>query len=320
VRTRLFLATALAALVVFPALPYAQSDLEALMKQVLTRRDDNWKKLQQYTLDQEDRFQISALNGRKIFGFEREYTWFPNDGGIFVRSPVRADGVDVSEADRRQAETQWIKREDARNKGRAKRAEQRAAKAAEGNGPDRPPSIEDIVKAGGAPDFVSSAYFLEFKFDEGSYAFAGKDQLLGREVYKVEYYPKKFFNDDDERNRRKKAEAKPGEKPKKQDIGDRIDEKMDKVSMITLWIEPTEKQILQYEFTNIDFDFMPGRSMVRLDDLRANMRMREAFPNVWLPDTIGMRFGMSTALGDVQARYDVRYHNYKLAEVKARVR
>ncbi len=90
--------------------------------------------------------------------------------------------------------------------------------------------------------------------------------------------------------------------------------------MITMWIEPKDHQILQYQFSNIDFDFLPGRALVRLDELRAAMRMREAFPDVWLPDTVAMSFGMTMALGEVAARYDVKYHDYKLAEVKARVR
>ena len=41
---------------------------------------------------------------------------------------------------------------------------------------------------------------------------------------------------------------------------------------------------------------------------------------MWLPDTVNMAFGMTTALGDIGARYDVKYHDYKLAEVKTRVR
>ena len=32
--------------------PIAQSDLDALMRDVLTKRDENWKKLQQYVLDE----------------------------------------------------------------------------------------------------------------------------------------------------------------------------------------------------------------------------------------------------------------------------
>src|SRR5687768_14772003 len=98
-----------------------RSDLEAFMKQVLTRRDDNWKKLQQYTLEEDETFQVSALNGRKLYGFKREYSWFPRDPStalgtgpstslgtspsaslgtgdpVFIRSPISADGVRLSE-------------------------------------------------------------------------------------------------------------------------------------------------------------------------------------------------------------------------------
>src|SRR4029079_18006514 len=93
-----------------------------------------------------------------------------------------------------------------------------------------------------------------------------------------------------------------------------------KVALITLWIEPTAHQILQYEFRNIDFDFLPGRYLARLDDLRARMRMGQAFPDVWLPDTIGMRFAMTLAIGTIDARYDVRYHDYREATCRTRVR
>ncbi|HTM03541.1 MAG TPA: hypothetical protein VL173_08565 [Vicinamibacterales bacterium] len=331
-RTRLILLTATAAaLVVFPALPHAsvsaqtradkQTDLDAFMKQVLSRRDDNWKKLQQYTLDEDETFQASALNGRKVWGFEHEYTWFLTDDGVFVRSPTRADGVEVSEEDRRKAESNWIKREEGRRKSREKRAEEREKQSTEVHADsDAPPSIDDLVKAGNEPRFVDSAYFMNFKFDQGSYAFVGREKLLGRDVYKIEYYPHQFFKDPPKNKRPAAATDGDPKNRKKNDAGDRIDEKMDKVSMITLWIEPIEHQILQYEFTNIDFDFLPARALVRLDDMRASMRMREAFPNVWLPDTIGMRFGLTSAVGELDARYDVRYHNYKLAEVKARLR
>ena len=37
------------------AAPSAQSDLDALMARVLERRDENWKKLQQYTLNERER-------------------------------------------------------------------------------------------------------------------------------------------------------------------------------------------------------------------------------------------------------------------------
>jgi hypothetical protein len=312
-----------------------QSDLDAFMKQVLTRRDENWKKLQQYTLEEDETFQISALNGRKIYGFKREYSWFPSDTGIFVRSPISADGVRVSEDDRRKAEASWIKQEEDREKAREKRAQERAQPpgdtAISVNKDDggthvtvdseKPlPGLDDLVKSNAEPRFVSSAYFMKFRFDEGSYAFAGREKLLGRDVYKIEYYPHQLFRDSPEKRERDRERRKAQGKDPDKDPDDTIERKMDKVSMVTLWIEPKDHQILQYEFSNIDFDFLPGRALVRLDDLRAAMKMREAFPGVWLPDAINMGFGMSVALGDVAARYDVKYHDYKLAEVKSKLR
>ena len=82
-------AVCLAAL--FAASPSGQSDLDSLMAQVLSSRDQNWKKLQQYTLVERETLQITALAVIRLFGYDREYLWFPRQG-FFVRSPVRMDG------------------------------------------------------------------------------------------------------------------------------------------------------------------------------------------------------------------------------------
>ena len=36
----------------------AQTDLDALMKDVLAHRDDNWRKLQQYVLDEREQIEL----------------------------------------------------------------------------------------------------------------------------------------------------------------------------------------------------------------------------------------------------------------------
>ena len=77
----------------------AQSDLDAFMEKVLARRDDNWKKLQQYVLEEKEAFDLSGPGRFPLWGMRREYSWFIRDG-IFVRSPITADGVKLSEADR----------------------------------------------------------------------------------------------------------------------------------------------------------------------------------------------------------------------------
>ena len=44
---------------------------------------------------------------------------------------------------------------------------------------------------------------------------------------------------------------------------------MNKNALVTLWVDPAEHQILKYDFENIDLDFLPGRSLVRIDGMNA---------------------------------------------------
>lgn len=306
----------------------AQSDLDAFMERVLARRDDNWKKLQQYVLEEKEAFDLTGPGGLPLWGMRREYSWFIRKG-IFVRSPVKANGVTLSEPERRKAEDQWLRRE-ARREERRQRREERAK---EGLPPeqetravvvsptgvevkdetpttpttpaDLPSNMDDLLKQGGDPQFVSAAYFLKFRFEKGQYALAGREPVDSREALKIEYYPKTgLFNEGKSRPNRKVRDRE-----------DEIEEKMNKVSLVTLWVDPKTHQILQYTFDDIDMDFFPGRALVRVSDLKATMRMGQPFPDVWLPRSIEMRFGMMMAIGSVDARYKVDYLNYKQADV-----
>lgn len=254
----------------------AQTDLDDFMAQVLTRRDENWKKLQQYVLEERESFQLLGPDAAALYGFRREYAWFMRDG-TFVRSPVRADGVAIDDSERRKAESEF--------------------------------AALDDVKTSLEPRFVSTAYFMKFKFDPGQYALAGREMFDGRQVLRIEYYPTRLFTE---------GRTRPNTRVRRRD--DEIEGKMNKASLVTLWIEPTEHQIVQYQFDNIDMDFLPGRSIVRPDGIQATMRMGRPFPGVWLPQSLGMRFGATLAIGTVTARYDVEYHDYQLATVTTRVR
>jgi hypothetical protein len=254
----------------------AQTDLDDLMARVLTQRDENWKALQQYILDEQETFQLLGPGRTPIYGFRHDFTWFIRDG-VFVRSPLRADGVDIDEAERRRAEDEWLEKQ------RNKKDDQ--------------------------PEFVSAAYFLKFKFDPGQYALAGRESLDGRDVLRIEYYPTKLFSE---------GRARPNKKLRER--GDDIEDKMNKSALVTLWVDPIRNQILQYEFDNIDMDFLPGRSLARVDGAKASMRMGQMFPDVWLPQTIDLQAATSTAAGAVDAHYRVEYHDYRLATVTTRVR
>ena len=95
---------------------------------------------------------------------------------------------------------------------------------------------------------------------------------------------------------------------------------MNKVSLVTLWVDQKTHQILQYTFDDIDMDFFPGRALMRVSDLQATMRMGQPFPEAWLPRSVEMRFGMMMALGAVDATYKVDYINYKQADVTYKIK
>ena len=322
------------------AAPSAQSDLDDLMSRVLARRDDNWKKLQQYTLNERETVQITALVVLRLYGFEREYLWFPR-AGFFVRSPLEADGVAIAEETRRREEDKWLRRAEQRERRTQRRATRpdpcspdQSAGASAPPGEPEPSSdvpdpvftgkVEDIVSQSFEPDFIRSANFLRFKFDQGQYALVGRERMLNRDVLKIEYYPTALFRDA-RCPKPKPAAAEPSRRKTdgKDDNDfneDEFEDAMNKVSLVTLWVDPAEQQILRYEFRNIDMDFLPGRTFVQIDGMRATMQMSEPFPNVWLPASIGMRFRATLALGPVEGRYDVKYSDYRLPSVSGRVR
>lgn len=168
---------------------------------------------------------------------------------------------------------------------------------------------EQTAKKETQPGFVSAAYFLKFKFDPRHYALAGREQLDEVNVLRIEYYPTRLFTE---------GRTRPNKKLRDKD--EDIDEKMNKSALVTLWVDAAKHQILRYQFDNIDMDFLPGRSVARVEGLKASMRMGQMFPGVWLPHTIDVRFGMTLATGGVDARYSVEYRDYRLADVTTRVR
>ena len=62
----------------------------------LARRDENWKKLQQYILDEREQVEVRGPAHISLWGERRDYTWYIRDG-FFVRSPVKVNGVAIGE-------------------------------------------------------------------------------------------------------------------------------------------------------------------------------------------------------------------------------
>jgi hypothetical protein len=292
----------------------AQSDLDAFMQKVMLRRDDNWKKFQQYVLDEREQVEFRGPGKLPLWGDRRDYTWYLRDG-FFVRSPVRANGVTVSEAERRKYEQEFLKRQQARDKRRVALTVGTTTEVKEL--PGAPSDAQGLIRQTREPQFISSAYFLKFKFEEGKYTFVGRETVDGRDVLKIEYFPAMLFSKEQNSRQHRRDQ---GQKTKADNEDAAFERMLNKVSLVTLWVEPATHQIVKYNFDNVNVDFLPGAWLARLTDLRATMTMHQPFPDVWLPKDVDFYFAAMLAIGELDARYQLTYHNYKLATATARIK
>ena len=296
------------------AMAAAQSDLDAFMQQVLAHRDDNWKKLQQYILDEHEGIELRGPAHIALWGERRDYTWYIRDG-FFVRSPVRFNGVAIGEAERRKYEDDYFRR--------AQERDRRAARGAGPGGPggtvatDAPPpdgpavdSLDSLITQTRQPEFISSAYFLRFRFDEGHYALVGPETLDGRQVLRIEYYPTKLFSEQQNRSSGRGGRGR----QRQPDEDEQLRVLMNKAALVTLWVDQPSQQIIKYTLDNITPNFVPSNWLGQITDAHASMTMGQPFPGVWLPHGLEMRITLTLALGDIDLRYSLDYTDYRAAE------
>ena len=313
--------TLLGAALLLGAPQAAENDLDALMKQVVARRDDNWKKLQQYVFDEREQFELRGPNRVPVWGDRRDYTWFIRDG-FFIRSPVKVNGVTIGEADRVKFEASYLKQQQEREK---RPQGGQAAIGSDGisvQAPDADAAAESggvaqdvggIVRQTRTPQFISTAYFLRFKFEEGKYALAGRETIDGRDVLRIEYYPARLFTGSD----RRRKERPTTDKDRARDA--EVQRLMNKVALVTLWVEPKAGQIVKYTFDNVGFDFLPAQWLVHLSDVKATMTVGQPFPDVWLPASLQIDLAMTVAFGQLDLRYALDYHDYRVPSVTSKV-
>ena len=80
--------------------PAPASDLDAFMARVLDRREANRRTLNDYILSEVETFELLGPGRVPMYRFKREYAWYVREG-LHVRSPVKVDGVTISEVERR---------------------------------------------------------------------------------------------------------------------------------------------------------------------------------------------------------------------------
>src|SRR5439155_3448896 len=139
--------------------------------------------------------------------------------------PVKVNGANIGDADRRKYETEFLRRAQEREK----RGGDLPAESA------LPRDADSVIRQARQRQFISSAYFLRFKFEEGTYALVGHEMLDGRDVLRIEYYPAKLFL-----HHQRVAQADRSD-PRKAWAAE-LERMMNKVSVVTLWIDPSMHQ------------------------------------------------------------------------------
>jgi len=292
---------------------FGLSDLDAFMEKVVARRDENWKKLQQYVLDEREQMEIRGVGNLPIWGETRDYTWYLRDG-FFVRSPLKVDGVTVPEADRRRYEDDFFRRATFRERrGGPPPAPAPVPSAADPGAED----VQSFIRQSRQPQFIDSAYFLKFKFEPGKYALAGHEPFEGRDTLRIEYYPARLFNREQDQLQRRRQQ---NQSTKSKEEAAALERMMNKVALVTLWIEPASHQIVKYTFDNVNLEFLPAAWLVHMDDAKAVMTMSQPMPDVWLPRDVNMLISATLAVGSFDIRYRLDYENYRKAETSSRIK
>jgi hypothetical protein len=300
-----------------PTQSTGQSDLDAFMEKVLARRDENWKKLQQYVLDEREQVELRGPAQLPIWGERREYTWYLRDG-FFVRSPVKANGVTLAEAERRKYEENYLRRVKERDRRRG-RGGSPAPQTPESTGQtaEAPKDVESLIQQTRQPEFIDSAYFLKFKFEQAKYALVGHETFEGRDVLRIEYYPARLFSHEQDVQQRRQQQQK---SDRNQDVEATFERLMNKVALVTIWVEPNAYQIVKYTFDNVNLDFLPVAWLLHVDHAKASMTMSQPIADVWLPRDVDMLIGATMAVGSFDVHYRLDYHDYRKAETSSRIK
>ena len=171
--------------------PAPTAELDAFMAQVLVRRDENWKKVQQYILDEQERVEFRGPGEMLLWGAEARIHAGIRATGSSCGARCGSTGSTISESEREKYEQNFL----TRTKSRDERARERG-KETEGTADAAPSDLQSLIQQTREPQFVSSAYLLKFKFEGGRYALVGRETIDKQPVLRIEYYPTRLFSDD----------------------------------------------------------------------------------------------------------------------------
>ena len=274
------------------------------------RREVNRQTLKQYILDETEdvRGARSRADGR-CTGTKRDFTWYVRDGD------ARAQPASVQRRDRRRGSARPQYETQLDRSASAQRQERKRAKK-EREESERPHRPRRRRRSRGTPDahraplrLRSVLHGLQVRAGQLLPRRAGTARREGRRSGSSTTRPpvqRRGRQREGRRERSTRSRPSPTrqERARSSSTSRTSIAKMNKTALVTLWVDPTEHQIVKYTFDNVWLDFLPGAWLVRIDDLRASMTMGQPFPGVWLPRGMNIHAGLTLAIGSFEAGYE----------------
>ena len=189
--------------------PATQSnDLDAFMAQVLARRDVNRQTLQQYILDDVETFEVLGPGRAPLLRAGASSrgtcatacTCAAPSGSTASRSARRTGGSTRTTGSSRSASGSSGERSATPTSRAARRSRRRA------RGPAGRAARRRWRRRASSPKPTSWTSSSR----PGNYYLAGREQLEGHDVLRIEYYPTRMFNDDDHDGRRRQTDRRNG--------------------------------------------------------------------------------------------------------------
>jgi len=221
--------------------------------------------------------------------------------GFFVRSPIKANGVTVGEADRRKYEDDYLRRQKQIDApAAAQPAHHRADPAladrrdrAERHGRDSPP---------GPAARVISRLLSPVPIRGRQVRARGQGKARRPRVLRVEYYPANLFRCDTRRQGGGRSVE-----PWQPDAHETEMRRMMNKVRCHLMDRTVSHQIVKYTFNNVAFDFLPVQWLAQVTDVHASMTMSQPFrmsgcrtPSRWRLGTSRARISTSATTSTIQ--------------------
>ena len=265
-------------------------DLDSLMALVLANHSVDWDQLYDYVFDEVEALRFEGTGIAAISSYEHEYTWYVRDGYL-VRSPVRVNGVEIAEATRIEEEDDWLRR----------------------------------IRSGEPTERIERDSFFDFGFEPGSYYFAGRRLVDGRELVEIEYYPTRSYSIDAARD---ESEGPPAWKRDllfgapllgNQAGRAKAERVIGRAAVITLLVDPKEQRILHATIESAGVEGLPSW-LVKVEGVRASMQMHRPLEEVWLPQQVSVAGTLVTARQSIDVVYSRVFRNYRRVEVGGEVK